>query len=114
MSFISPEFVIFFCTIVPFFFLLKQRYRWVMLLIFSYFFYGYGNWNYVPLLIFTTFLDYYAAIRIEDAKTENGRKAWLAASMTANLGILFLFKYFNFFNQSLGYAMGYQPLTLQL
>jgi alginate O-acetyltransferase complex protein AlgI len=114
MSFISPEFVIFFCVVVPFFFALPHRYRWPMLLIVSYFFYSYGNIQYVPILIGTTILDYYAAIRIEEAKTERARRWWLAASMVSNLGILFLFKYFNFFNQSFGAVFGYQPLTLNL
>lgn len=114
MSFISPEFVLFFCTIVPLFFILPHKYRWIMLLIFSYFFYAYGNIQYVPILLGTTLIDYFAAIKIEDSKTETGRRLWLAASMTSNLGILFIFKYFNFFNQSLGTVLGYQPFTLDL
>lgn len=114
MSFISPEFVIFFCTVVPLFFFLPHRFRWVMLLLVSYFFYAYGNIQYVPILIGTTLIDYYAAIRIEDSKTEAGRRWWLAASMSANLGVLFIFKYFNFFNQSLGYVLGYDPFTLNV
>jgi alginate O-acetyltransferase complex protein AlgI len=114
MSFISPEFVIFFCVVVPVFFALPHRYRWPMLLIVSYFFYGYGNWTYVPLLIFTTMLDYYAAIKIHDAPTERERRLWLAASMSTNLGVLFVFKYFNFVNQSLATVLGYEPLILHL
>src|SRR5262245_38939637 len=109
MSFITPEFVIFFCVLVPVYFAIPHKFRMPMLLIVSYFFYGYGNWTYVPLLIFTTMLDYYAAIRIHDAKTERGRRLWLAASMSTNIGVLFIFKYFNFFNQSLAGVFGYEP-----
>jgi alginate O-acetyltransferase complex protein AlgI len=114
MSFISPEFVIFFCVVVPLFFALPHKRRWLMLLIFSYFFYAYGNWQYVPILIFTTLVDYYAALRIAEAKTETGRRWWLTTSMGTNLGVLFIFKYFNFFNQSLAAVAGYDAFTLNL
>ena len=43
MTFTSPEFVIFFAIFVPLYFLIPQRFRWVLLLIASYFFYAYGS-----------------------------------------------------------------------
>src|SRR6478672_2896872 len=101
MTFTSPEFVIFFAVFVPLYFILPPRFRWILLLIASYFFYAYGSGIYVLLIITTTLIDYTAA-RLMGATTDTRkRKLYLAASLTANLGTLFVFKYFNFFNQSL-------------
>jgi alginate O-acetyltransferase complex protein AlgI len=110
MSFISPEYVIFFCTVIPFFFWLPHRHRWLLLLITSYFFYGYGNVQYVPLLIFTTLTDYTAAVMIQRSKAERSRRLWLCLSLGMNLGVLFFFKYFNFFNASAANVLGVPPV----
>jgi alginate O-acetyltransferase complex protein AlgI len=111
MSFISPEYVIFFCAVIPLFFWLPHRYRWMMLLITSYFFYGYGNIQYVPLLALTTVIDYFAAIMIQRSEVPRTRRFWLTLSMSANLGVLFFYKYFNFFNLSGAAVFDYTPLT---
>lgn len=96
MSFISPEFVIFFGLVLPTYFLLAHRYRWVLLLLVSYFFYAYGNGQYVPLIAFSTIVDYIAARQIHRHEDESTRRAWLAASVAVNLGVLFIFKYVDF------------------
>lgn len=114
MSFISPEYVIFFCTVIPFFFWLPHRYRWLLLLMTSYFFYGYGSIRYVPILMFTTLVDYTAAITIQRSKDERARRLGLMVSLSMNLGVLFFFKYFNFFNQSVASVFGFTPLTHHL
>ncbi|MGB7337830.1 MAG: MBOAT family protein [Phototrophicaceae bacterium] len=115
MSFISPEFVVFFCIVLPAFFILKHRVRWILLLLVSYFFYAYGNIQYVPLIAFSTVVDYVAARRIHHHdKNEQQRRLWLVMSIIVNLGVLFTFKYFNFFNESAAVAFGYTPLTHSL
>ncbi|MEM9953071.1 MAG: MBOAT family O-acyltransferase [Chloroflexota bacterium] len=112
MSFISPEFVVFFCIVLPAFFMLRHRFRWMLLLVVSYFFYAYGNIQYVPLIAFSTVVDYIAARMIHHHdKNETQRKLWLALSIIVNLGVLFTFKYFNFFNEAAATAFGYTPLT---
>ena len=111
MSFISPEYIIFFCTVLPVFFLTPHRFRWVLLLFTSYFFYAYGNLQYVPLIAFSTLVDYLSASQIYSASSESRRKFWLAASIIVNLGVLFVFKYFNFFNESAAMVIGYEPFT---
>lgn len=115
MSFISPEYVVFFCVVLPLFFAIKHRFRWILLLVVSYFFYAYGNIQYVPLIAFSTVVDYVAARMIfRNDDDEFKRKAWLTASLLVNLGVLFSFKYFNFFNESAAMAFGYTPLTHSL
>ena len=100
MTFTSPEFVIFFTVFVPLYFVTPQRLRWVPLLIASYFFYAYGSGIYVVLIVVTTLIDYTSARLMGVTPDGRKRKLLLAASLTANLGTLFVFKYFNFFNQS--------------
>lgn len=68
----------------------------------SLFFYSYWFPPYVFLLLTTGFIDYWAAFLIQ--KKKHGRKRWLIISITSNLSILCLFKYFNFFQQTLGIA----------
>lgn len=109
MSFISPEYVVFFCIVLPMFFVLQHRVRWIWLLIVSYFFYAYGNIEYVPLIAFSTIVDYIAGLMIHRNTDSTKRKLWLAASICVNLGVLFTFKYFNFFNESGAAVFGYTP-----
>ena len=114
MTFTSPEFVIFFAVFVPLYFLIPPRFRWVLLLIASYFFYAYGSGIYVLLIITTTLIDYTAARLMGRTSASHPRKLLLAASLTANLGTLFIFKYFNFFNQSLSSVLGYPASPLNV
>ena len=115
MSFISPEYVVFFCVVLPLFFAIKHRFRWILLLVVSYFFYAYGNIQYVPLIAFSTVVDYISSRMIfRHDDNEFQRKLWLTASILVNLGVLFTFKYFNFFNESAAGAFGYIPLTHNL
>ncbi|MFN8452752.1 MAG: MBOAT family protein [Anaerolineae bacterium] len=100
MTFTTPEFIIFFAAFVPLYFAIPPRLRWVVLLAASYFFYAYGSGIYVVLIAFTTLVDYTAARAMGATDDPRRRRLYLAASLTANLGTLFVFKYFNFFNQS--------------
>ncbi len=100
MTFTTPEFVIFFAAFVPIYFTIPFRWRWIGLLIASYFFYAYGSGAYVVLIMTTTLIDYTSARLMDSTTNSRRRKLLLAASLTANLGTLFIFKYFNFFNQS--------------
>ncbi len=96
MLFNSLAFVLFFPTVVLLFFATPHRWRWVVLLAASYLFYGWWKFEYLLLLMATTAVDYWAARRMDDAPTPRARKAWLGASLTANLGMLAYFKYAGF------------------
>ena len=106
MSFISPEFVIFFSLIVPIFYLTPQRQRWLLLLIASYGFYAFGSPFYLPLIMISTLVDYVAARGIAASEDTRIRQRWLFLSLSINLGLLFVFKYYNFFNDALGAGLG--------
>lgn len=57
--------------------------------------------EYLILILISTIVDYFAAIQMAKQSTEPKRKVWLILSLVVNLGLLFGFKYFNFFNDSL-------------
>lgn len=69
----------------------------VFLLISSYFFYACWDWRFLFLLLFSTLLDYFCAIKIENSEKQTNRKIWFWLSIVVNLGFLGLFKYYNFF-----------------
>lgn len=73
----------------------------ILLLISSYFFYSCWDWRFLFLLIFSTLLDFLSGIQIEKAKNKNQKKFWFWLSIIINLGFLGIFKYFNFFAESL-------------
>ena len=77
-----------------------------------------GKWSELPtgwwfpsLLIFSTVMDYFVGLGIEDAKTERRRKQWVAASLVVNLGVLAFFKYYGFFDQNVRAVVAWLGLT---
>lgn len=99
MSFISFEFVFFFIVVVALYFRLSHRLGLVFMLGASYFFYGYWNVAYLGLILFSTVVDYSASLMMGRLQERNSplRLGLLLASIATNLGVLFTFKYFNFF-----------------
>ena len=81
-----------------------KRLRLGLLLVASYVFYAGWSVNYLPLLFFCSTLDYALGIAIENARTPRGKKAWLALTLLSNLGILAVFKYWNFGMDSLAWV----------
>jgi len=101
MLFNSIRFLIFFPLVVILYFSISPKYRWVLLLAASYYFYMCWRVEYIILIILSTLIDYIAGIKIEDASDNRIRKKYLILSLCVNLGLLFFFKYFNFFGDSL-------------
>jgi len=97
MLFNSFQFALFFPAVAAGYFLLPARGRWAWLLAASYVFYMAWEPGYVVLLWFSTLVDYAAGIGIAAADTRSRKRRWLAASLVCNLGLLFFFKYYDFF-----------------
>lgn len=114
MLFNSMQFCVYFPLVVGLYFLIPRSWRWAWLLTASYAFYMAWKPGYVVLLWFSTVLDYTAALQIGKSKTLKARRAWLAATLSSNLGMLFFFKYYNFFSDSLGALAAQTGWTLQL
>ncbi len=73
----------------------------ILLLIASYIFYGFWDWRFLVLIFISSIIDYYAGIKIEASPNESKKRLFLYLSVFWNLGILFIFKYFNFFIDNL-------------
>lgn len=76
-----------------------------LLLIASYYFYACWDWRFMFLLIFSTLLDYFTGLKMEDSSTNNEKKFWFWLSIIVNLGFLGVFKYYNFFASSFAEAL---------
>ena len=97
MLFHSFAFLIFFPVAVAAYFLMPHRFRWAFLLAASYYFYMAWEPKYALLLMVSTVVDYAAALLIGRAQSKKKRRAYLGLSLASNLGLLFFFKYANFF-----------------
>ncbi len=69
----------------------------ILLIIASYFFYGWWDWRFLALIFFSSFSDYLISLQIDKTDKEKTRKHWLYLSVFINLSTLFIFKYYNFF-----------------
>jgi len=104
MLFNSIEFLIFYPIVTLLFFLLPHRLRWLHLLLASCVFYAAFIPIYILILFFTIIIDYIAGIMIEDAEGTK-RKAYLVMSLIANIGVLAVFKYYNFFIENINLGL---------
>jgi D-alanyl-lipoteichoic acid acyltransferase DltB (MBOAT superfamily) len=77
----------------------------LLILLASYVFYAWWDWRFLFLLLFSTFLDYFSGLKIEQSKTNGESKFWLILSIGINLGFLGFFKYYNFFVTELANAI---------
>jgi len=96
MLFNSFEFLIFFITVTSLYFCIAHQYRWFLLLLSSCVFYCFFIPKYIFILFLTIVIDYFAGVWIENAVGRN-RKFALIISLITNIGILAVFKYYNFF-----------------
>ena len=108
MQFTSLNFLMFFLIISTLYFIIPHKFRWIWLLICSYYFYMVVNPKYALLIATSTIITYLSGLLIENAnkisnkkRSNQLKKLWVILSFSSNLGILFLFKYYNFFNGSL-------------
>lgn len=74
------------------------------LLVASYVFYGWWDWRFLSLIIFSSAIDYWVGIGLSKTEARNKRKLLLLISVFVNLGFLGFFKYFNFFTESFAEA----------
>jgi len=100
MLFNSIEFAIF----LPIVFLLywfvtknQSKSQNLLLLIASYFFYGFWDWRLLFLLAFLSLANYLIGIRIDKKVSDNKTKVWFILGLLVNLGVLITFKYYHFF-----------------
>ena len=109
MLFNSYHFLIFFPIVLCIYFVFPMKYRYLWLLVSSYYFYMCWNAKYAILLFISTFATYFSGIfielirkKIEEEKRKNRyMKICVASCFTVNIAILAWFKYFNFIFDSI-------------
>ncbi len=116
MVFNSFSYLIFFPTIVAIYFATPFRFRWIVVLVGSYFFYMSWKPIYGLLLFFTTAIDWSLALLMERYDEKGKKKTVLVISLIMNLGVLAFFKYFNFISISFWELFNLQsePLLLKI
>lgn len=100
MLFNSQVFFVFFsCFFLLYWFINKKsiHLRNYLILFGSYVFYAWWDWRFLFLILGSSLVDFFVAKKINKS---NKKINWLLVSCFSNLGILFVFKYFNFFIQS--------------
>lgn len=100
MLFNSIEFALFFPIVYILYWFVtgkSLKLQNILLLLSSYYFYAYWNWHFLFLLIFSTGLDYFTGLMMANSPNQRRKKVWFWLSICTNVGILGLFKYYNFF-----------------
>ena len=93
---------------------LKLRLQNAFVVIASYVFYGWWDWRFLLLIAFTSFCSWGSGLLIGNATTQTKSKAWMIANIVLNLGILALFKYYDFFVSEFGQLFGIDTNSLLL
>ena len=124
MLFNSFQFLVFFLVVCIAYYCLPHRIKPVFLLAASYYFYMCWNPRYGLLMLFSTIVTFFSGVLIGKArkirdpkKSTQMAKIWVALSFTANLLVLFFFKYFNFTVHTINKAlqlMHLHPITSTL
>ncbi|SIQ77455.1 MBOAT family O-acyltransferase [Maribacter ulvicola] len=122
MLFNSLDFAIFLpVTFMLYWFIVQKNLKLqnVLIVCASYLFYGWWDWRFLSLIIFSTFVDYTIGYLLKQEQNSIKRKIYLWISITINLGFLGFFKYYNFFIESFTEAFIFfgkeiQPNTLDI
>lgn len=102
MNFTSYQFLLFFPCVFLLYWALPFKYRKYMLLVSSYYFYMCWRADYIFLILLSTGINYFCSLGIEKyRKNKRIANMLLTVSTCMSLGLLFIFKYFNFATQSL-------------
>lgn len=115
MTFTSFIFLLFFTVLFSLYYFLfkeKTKYQNWLLLLSSYFFYGYVNWKIIPILLIATVIVYTLGTAINSTKETKNISSWLTVlGVAMGVSLLVYFKYFNFFIESFSSvfnAIGFQ------
>ena len=116
MFFNSIDFAIF----LPIVFLLywvvfknQIKHQNILIALASYVFYGWCDWRFLILILFSTIIDFSVGLKLKPIVNQKKRKYWLALSLIVNLGLLGIFKYYNFFVDNFVEAFSFFGYSIQ-
>ena len=120
MNFVSATYLLFLIvTYVAYWKLGTRKSQNFLLAGCSYLFYGWWDPRFCFLMLASTVIDYFCALRIGESESGTRRKTFLLISLVSNLGLLGVFKYFNFFQESFiafaeSLGIGVEPFALSI
>src|SRR5579862_1952219 len=106
MWFDTPAYALFLILVVVVYWRLGRKNQNIFLLAASYFFYGWWDYRFLLLMIGSTTIDFFIARSIQRSNVQSTRRTLFVLSLVVNFAILGLFKYFNFFSDSLTHVLG--------
>jgi alginate O-acetyltransferase complex protein AlgI len=117
MQFNSVPFIYFFSCVTLLYFIIPAKYRWVLLLFASYYFYMSAKPEYIIILASLTIINYFLALLIEGNKRIEFKRLYLFSAITIDIAVLTAFKYINFISGSLKglmdiFHVDYSPMVV--
>ncbi len=100
MLFNSFSYIVFFVVVTALYFVFPHKLRWIILLAASYIFYMAWKPELIVLIVFSTFSNYAISRKIYASEDAKKRKKLLVLSLVINFGLLFIFKYLVFLNET--------------
>ena len=110
MFFNSLDFAIFLPIVfILYWYVFNRNLKWQNFLIAgsSYIFYGWWDWRFLSLILFSTLVDYFVGKQLSKTTKVSKRKILLWISICVNLGFLGFFKYYNFFLENFKTAFSF-------
>lgn len=114
MQFDSLTYAVFLWLNFVIYWALPRRWQNAQLLLASYVFYGWWDWRFLGLIVISSAVDYSMGLAIHDSQEPGRRRVYLGISLAANLGLLGLFKYYDFFVSSLKSLFAEMGMTVGL
>ena len=104
MQFNTVDYIFFLPVVVVVYYLIPHRLKWFLLLFASYFFYGCWKVEYLAFIVSENLIDFWTGIQMDKRLNQKKRRPFLFVSLVSNLGLLFFFKYYNFFASNVNYG----------
>lgn len=119
MLFNSLSFAIFLPIVFILYWAIPHKFRWIILLCASYYFYMSWNVKYVVLILLTTTVSYLCGLLVEKSDKKSTKIFWMTSALLVCFGVLFFYKYFNFMSESVValfslFSIRLNPVTLKL
>jgi alginate O-acetyltransferase complex protein AlgI len=120
MTFTTLTFILFLALFFPLYWGLRNRTAQNALIVLaSYFFYGWWDFRFCALMLIASLLDYGVGLGLNRAQNPGTRRLILTLGLAGNIGMLGFFKYFNFFAENfrvMAAGIGWQvdPVTLHI
>ena len=109
MIFNSPQFLLFLAVVFALYWApltATGKHRIPVLLLASYVFYGWWDPRFLVLILFSSYFNYRMGIALAEGRDDRTKDRLILVTLVVNLGLLFFFKYFNFFVDSFQLALG--------